>query len=139
MYGNMQGNVMCKDSKLIEVPLLGRIYTLFGVSYMLCPSCLCVMHYTQSRIVGENIVCIHCQSTSRKNSMSDLCFHCYSRCGGGFNFVLQGVSRTVCNTCMRPWMENSAVTHGITVEIAHRAINERWKTNRINAELQNLA
>tara|TARA_Y100000817_G_scaffold197430_1_gene154470 strand:+ start:203 stop:313 length:111 start_codon:yes stop_codon:yes gene_type:complete len=36
-------------------------------------------------------------------------------------------------------MENNNVMQAITADMAHRAINERWKTNRINAEVQKLA
>jgi len=139
MYWKMQGNLLCKYSKLVEVPLMGRIYTLFGVSYMLCPNCLCVMHYTQSRMVGDTISCIHCQYMSRKNSASEVCFHCYNRCVDGFCIRVKDTACTVCRSCRKPWMENNNVMQAITADMAHRAINERWKTNRINAEVQKLA
>ena len=136
IYWKTQGNLMCKYSRLLEVPLMGRMYVLFGTSYLLCPSCLCVMQYTSDRVQGDTVLCIHCQYMSSKTSMSGLCFHCYEQCSQTLGIALENKTRTVCKSCYRPWMDNDGIVGSLTVEIAHRAINERWKTNRINEEIR---
>lgn len=138
MYWKTENNLMCKYSRLINVELVGRIYNLFGTSYVLCPSCLCVMEYKTDRVRSDTIMCIHCQYTSNVSCATKACFHCYNVCSKGQNLSIsiQSKKYSVCKSCYKPWMEISTVTNSINIDLAHRAINERWKVNRINAEIQ---
>lgn len=138
MYWKTESNLMCKHSKLLSVQLIGRIYNLFGTSYVLCPSCLCVMEYTTDRVRSDTIMCIHCQYTSNLSFRQDVCFHCYDPSAKAHNLsiFIQSKNHTVCKSCYKPWMDNTEVTRMMPIDLAHRAINERWKINRINAEMQ---
>lgn len=129
-YWKAQQSMMCGYCPLLKLEMVGTLLCFYGKLYMLCPSCMGTMRLTHERYRGDSIRCVNCQY--RGNSAATIgCFHCCASQVALRPITLQGLHMHVCDGCTRKWMDDESLMAGVTEDIAHQAINERWGTNRL--------
>ena len=130
-YWKTQQSMMCGHCPLLEFNLLGKLLVFYGKMYILCPCCMCVMQVTAARYHGRSMRCVNC-SYGAGATAEHQCFHCCTR-GKELTEVALGKQVVkVCNDCHKRWMNDNQVMSLLTEEVAHRAINERWGSNRVS-------
>jgi hypothetical protein len=130
-YWKAQQSMMCGYCPLLELDLLGQLLVFYGKMYMLCPRCMCVMHLTTAGYHGGSMRCVNC-SYGTDTAASHQCFHCCTRNKELTDVALGQQVVKVCNECHKRWMKDEVIMSQLTEEVAHRAINERWGTNRVS-------
>jgi len=130
-YWKAQQSMMCGYCPLFEFDLMGKLLVFYGKMYMLCPRCMCIMHLTTKSYHGGSVRCVNC-SYGTDDTASDQCFHCCTQLTELTSIALGQQVVKVCNECHKRWMKDERVMSQLTEEVAHRAINERWGTNRVS-------
>lgn len=130
-YWKAQQSLMCGYCPLVKIEMKGTLLSFYGKLYVLCPLCLCTMLVTPARYLAGSIRCVNCRyKTTCKES--ERCFHCFSEARNMEQFTTSD-SRTLyaCTTCFRWWMKDDSMMTEIDEDTVHKAINERWSTNRL--------
>lgn len=130
-YWKAQQSMMCGHCPLLEFDLLGKLLVFYGKMYILCPGCMCLMHLTAARHHGESMRCVNCSYGTRSTAQQQ-CFHCCARGRDLTDVALGKQVVKVCTDCHKRWMNDDQIMSLLTEEVAHRAINERWGSNRVS-------
>ena len=131
-YWKAQQSMMCGYCPLLRIDMLGTLLLFFGKLYMLCPSCMCVMCLRHSSFHGDSARCMNCCYTSSACAAEKKCFHCCDTSRAMHEIALCRQVVSVCVDCKRRWMDDEDIMSKLTEDVAHRAINERWGSNRVS-------
>ena len=137
-YWKAQQSLMCGYCPLVKIEMKGTLLSFYGKLYVLCPLCLCTMLVTPNRYLGGSLRCVNCRYKTTCQE-SERCFHCFMECDEMTSFSVSD-DRTLysCTSCTRWWMQDQEMMAKLDEETVHKAINERWSTNRLQVHCANV-
>ena len=129
-------NMICSQTPLIKINLLGRILQFYEKMYTICSSCGNVMAYSDKYFNGKNgFYCGCCLSNDGELFTTISCSFC---CAVKNNeswqpLTIQGETGNeqdrrqiyLCNACYKPWIRDS--TQLLKLSTIQRGLTERWK------------
>lgn len=127
-------NIICANTELVGVSLLGRIMQFYGKLYTICPSCGNPMAYSGKYFNGEKgFYCGCCLSTQGTLFTTISCIHCdaikNNETWDPITVLAEkGDERKqiyLCNNCNRPWIHTCNTL--LKYSTIKRGLEEKWK------------
>ena len=132
-YWKAQQSLMCGYCPLLCFDMLGKLLSFYGKLYCLCPTCRCMMAVSPECYVANSMKCVNCRYQNSSAGVNGVtCFHCCVECQDAVTFEIKdGHRMTACTACSRWWMNDRSIVCQLDEATVHRAINERWSSNRL--------
>ena len=128
-------NIICSNTELVRVNLLGRILQFYGKLYTICPSCGNAFAYSGKYFNGQKgFYCGCCLSAQGELFTTIACSHCLAIKNNeswqpitvrGENDDNQRQQIYLCNNCYKPWIRDS--TRLLKVSTINKGLKEKWK------------